>query len=107
MVFRYKDIASTEIMPGANRKLLARGGALMVVEASFAAGTIVAAHAHRHEQVTYIVRGRIEVTMNGATDVLTDGDSFYAGPNVAHGVRFLEDSLVTDTFTPQREDFLA
>jgi quercetin dioxygenase-like cupin family protein len=44
--------------------------------------------------------------MAGQEDTLGPGDSFYAGPNVPHAVRFLEDSVVTDTFTPQREDFL-
>jgi len=39
--------------------------------------------------------------------ILSCGDSFFAGENVEHGVRALEDSVILDVFTPQREDFLS
>jgi quercetin dioxygenase-like cupin family protein len=106
MVTRNADIMPKQIFEGASRKILARGGGLMLVEARFAAGKQVAEHAHPHEQASYVVSGRLVLTMAGQEDTLGPGDSFYAGPNVPHAVRFLEDSVVTDTFTPQREDFL-
>jgi len=79
---------------------------MMIVEVRFAAGTLVAEHAHPHEQASYVVSGRIVVTMEGKDETLGTGDSFYVAPNVPHSVRLLEDSIVTDTFTPQRQDFL-
>ena len=59
-----------------------------------------------HEQASYVVSGRLAITMDGKEEVLGPGDTFYAGPNVPHGVRFLENTVVVDTFSPQREDFL-
>lgn len=106
MVFRNTEIKPTELFPGATRKILARGGGLMTVEVRFAAGSQVPAHTHRHEQVSYVVSGRLELLMGGKKEILGPGDTFYAGPEEAHGVNFLEDSVVVDTFTPQREDFL-
>jgi quercetin dioxygenase-like cupin family protein len=106
MVLRNTEVTAKELSPGARRKILARGGGLMAVEVRFDAGTEVPTHAHRHEQVSYVVSGKIELTMDGKTEVLQPGDSFYAAPDVVHGVKFLADSIVVDTFTPQREDFL-
>lgn len=106
MVTRNADVMKKDLFPGATRKVLARGGKLMAVEVRFAAGSIVEPHAHPHEQASYVVSGRIALTIDGREEVLGPGDTFYAGPNVSHGVKFLEDSVIVDTFTPQREDFL-
>jgi len=106
MVVRNVDVAPKPLFEGASRKILARGGGMMVVEARFAAGKQIAEHAHPHEQASYVVSGRLVLTMGGREETLGPGDSFYAGPNAPHAVRFLEDSVVTDTFTPQREAFL-
>jgi len=106
MVLRNKEVPAKDLFPGARRKILARGGGLMAVEVRFDAGCQVATHAHRHEQVSYVVSGKIELAMGGRKELLGPGDSFYAAPEEPHGVNFLEDSIVVDTFTPQREDFL-
>ena len=106
MVSRNNEVEKKDLFPGASRKVLARGGGLMTVEVKFAAGCQVPAHTHPHEQVSYVVSGRIELTLGGKTEVLGPGDTFYAGPDEPHGVNFLEDSVVVDTFSPQREDFL-
>jgi len=106
MVVRNIDVDEKLLFPGARRKILARGGGMMIVEARFDAGMEVARHAHRHEQASYVVCGSLVLSMEGRDETLGAGDSFYAGPDVPHAVRFLENSVVIDTFTPQREDFL-
>ncbi len=106
MIVRNADVEPKQLFPGARRKILARGGGMMVVEAHFEAGKEVAEHAHPHEQASYVVSGRLVLRMEGREEILGPGDSFYAAPNAPHAIRFLEDSVVTDTFTPQREDFL-
>jgi quercetin dioxygenase-like cupin family protein len=106
MVVRNADVKKKDLFKGASRKVMARGGGMMLVEVHFDAGMVVEAHAHPHEQVSYLVSGRIVLSMDGRDETLVPGDSFYAGPNVPHGVRFIEDSVIIDAFTPQREDFL-
>jgi quercetin dioxygenase-like cupin family protein len=106
MVVRNVDVKKKDLFPGASRKVMAKGGKLMLVEVRFDAGTVVEAHAHPHEQASYVVSGKIVLVMDGKEEILGPGDSFYAGPNIPHGVRFLENSVVVDGFTPQREDFL-
>ena len=71
------------------------------------AGAIGPIHQHVHRQATYVVRGRFEVTVGDERRELRAGDSFFAGPNVRHGVIALEDGALVDVFTPAREDFLS
>ena len=37
---------------------------------------------------------------------LKRGDTYYVPPGVLHGATALEDAVILDIFTPQREDFL-
>lgn len=106
MVVRNIDVKETVLFPGARRKVLACGGSMMVVEVHFDAGKDAALHKHPHEQSSYVVSGSLILTLDGKEEKLGAGDSFYVAPNVLHSVHFISDSVVVDTFTPQREDFL-
>ena len=106
MVLKYEDITPTTPEPGITRRILARGGAMMGVEASFAKGAVGSAHRHPHEQVSYILSGSFEYQVEGEKYILHKGDSYYVAPDLLHGATALEDSVILDIFTPQREDFL-
>lgn len=106
MVLKYEDIIPTTPDPGITRRILARGGKMMGVEASFAKGAVGSAHRHPHEQVSYIVSGSFEYTVEGEKFILHKGDSYYVAPDQLHGAVALEDAVILDIFTPQREDFL-
>jgi Uncharacterized conserved protein, contains double-stranded beta-helix domain len=86
--------------------LLATGDRLMVTRMRYAAGMIVASHAHEHEQAGYVVSGRYRQTANGGTHELNPGDSYVIAGGVEHAMEVLEDGLVIDIFTPPREDYL-
>ena len=64
------------------------------------------AHRHPHEQVSYILSGSFQYEVEGKTYTLHKGDSYYVAPNELHGATALEDAVILDIFTPQREDFL-
>lgn len=106
MVLKYEDITPTNPAPGITRRILAHGGKMMGVEASFEKGAVGTAHRHPHEQVSYILSGSFEYTVEGKTYILHQGDSYYVAPDLLHGATALEDSVILDIFTPQREDFL-
>lgn len=92
---------------GVKRKLLGRGGSLMMAEVLFKKDAIGAIHSHPHEQVSYIVQGSFEFTLDGKVQRVDKGDSIYIPSNALHGVKALEDnSIILDVFTPQREDFV-
>lgn len=107
MIITNGEAATTVINGSSSRKILGMGGTLMMVEVTFVKGGIGEVHFHEgHEQISYIVKGSFEVRVGEETRILKAGDSFYAGYNVPHGVKALEDSVILDVFNPFREDFL-
>lgn len=106
MVLKYETIVPTYPEPGITRRILARGGSMMGVEATFKKGAVGSAHRHEHEQISYVLSGSFEYTADGVVYQLKAGDSYYVPKNVLHGAVALEDAVILDIFTPQREDFL-
>lgn len=107
MIIQNQNLIPKQLEDKVSRKILGMGGSLMMVEVTFKKGGVGEVHAHEgHEQVSYIVKGSFEVTVGTEKQLVTAGDSFYAGLNVPHGVIALEDSVILDVFTPIREDFL-
>jgi quercetin dioxygenase-like cupin family protein len=94
------------MFPGVVRRTLASGDRATVVEVTVAKGTAVPVHQHEHEQVGYIVRGRVRFEIGGETRELVEGDSYLALSNVPHGVVALEDSIAIDIFSPPRTEYL-
>lgn len=106
MFFKNNEMKVSEMGQGVVRKVLARGGKLMLVEVSFVKGGKGPLHSHPHEQVSYVVKGSFEFNLDGEKQVLKKGDSVYIAPDKPHSLISLdEDSIIVDTFTPQREDF--
>lgn len=106
MIVKNSSIELETMSEGISRKILARGGKIMSVEVHFNKGAVAAVHTHPHEQVGYIIKGCLEFEINGKKEDIVTGDSFYVRPNIPHGVTALEQTIVLDVFTPQREDFL-
>ncbi|MGL5117591.1 MAG: cupin domain-containing protein [Beijerinckiaceae bacterium] len=101
------DIPAFVTPEGAERRVLAHGGAMMLVEFRFKAGIKAPMHNHLHEQLGYLVSGKLVLHMDGEADVtLAAGGSYYVPPLRMHCVTILEDSVLVDAFTPMRADFL-
>ena len=106
MFFKNKEIKLTNVADGVSRKILAADGSLMAVEVNFDKASVGALHTHPHEQISYVVEGVFEYTIEDEMKVLSKGDSCYVAPNLSHGVVALENGKIFDVFAPQREDFL-
>ena len=85
---------------------LAYGEDLMQVEVHFEKGAVGAMHSHPHTQLTYVLSGAFEFTIDGVKQVVRTGDTLYKLPGVPHGCVCLEEGVLLDTFTPHRADFL-
>jgi quercetin dioxygenase-like cupin family protein len=105
MIYLNKDAKPINALPGLTRRTLAQSQSMMLCEFTFNANVEVPIHSHPHEQVGYLVEGHVEMIINGEKFELNKGDSYYAPPNVPHGVFTLEPSVIVDTFSPQREDY--
>lgn len=92
--------------PGVKRQILAHNEDLMLVKVAFEVGAIGTVHQHIHTQTSCLLSGKFEVTIDGKTEILNAGDSFYVPPASLHGVVCLEAGILLDAFNPRREDFL-
>ena len=106
MVVKNSSVKKEILGGGISRKILARGGDLMMVEVYFEKGGIGAVHTHSHEQISYIHKGSFEFELDGKKEIVRASDTVYIPPDVPHGAVALEESVIVDIFTPQREDFL-
>lgn len=104
--FINEEIQLEKVNDTISRKIVARGGDMMIVEVHFQKGAIGAMHAHIHEQVSYCIKGSVEFDVNGDKQIIKEGDSVFMPINSLHGCVALEEAILLDIFTPQREDFL-
>lgn len=106
MIVKNESVAFEQVDEKSRRKILAHQDSLMMVEVHFDKGGIGAAHRHIHEQISYVAKGKLEFVIDGEKQVVSKGDSIYIPSNALHGTTALEDAVLIDVFTPQREDFL-
>jgi len=69
-------------------------------------GWVGALHQHPHDQVVYVVSGRLSVTVGAETFAAGAGDSFAVRGGIDHQATALDDAVVVDVFTPCRRDYL-
>ncbi|MCK5128358.1 MAG: cupin domain-containing protein [Clostridiales bacterium] len=106
MFTNHKDTVGKKMAEGVYLRVLSHGGKLMMTEVQFDKGGVGAAHMHPHEQISYIIEGKIKFTIGEEISVVSTGDSCYIPSNVEHGVIALTDAKLVDVFSPQREEFL-
>ena len=94
------------IFPGVEIRTTAGSNMLLSV-VRFEPDAIVLDHSHPHEQMGFLVEGRLEFTVGGITRVLGPGDIWRIPGGVLHRVRALDQPAVAlDVFHPIREDYL-
>ena len=89
-----------------SRRLVA-GEQGMVVWWSMKAGAHAAAHKHPHEQIFWMLKGKMEFRLGHERRICGPGDIAVIPGGVEHEAWFPEDTEVIDVFSPPREDFLA
>jgi quercetin dioxygenase-like cupin family protein len=93
---------------GLKRKIIGYTDDLMVVHVLFEKGAVGAVHSHEdHDQIAFVAAGSFEATIGDEVKILQVGDAYIAPKTVKHGAVALEaNSVLIDTFTPKRADFL-
>ncbi len=104
-VIRQDDIAPGTPEAGLQRQVLAWNTKLMLVRHQMEKGWRGALHSHPHDQLVYVIRGRLKFTGNGKSFEIAAGDSFVVPGGIEHQAEALEQSEVLDVFTPYREDY--
>jgi quercetin dioxygenase-like cupin family protein len=79
---------------------------LFLAEHYMEKGWVGTAHSHPHEQMVYVVFGRLQVRCGDKVFEVASGDSFVVRGGVEHQATALESSHVIDVFTPSRNDYI-
>ncbi len=68
-------------------------------------GTELPEHKHINEQVSFVTKGELELTIDGKLTVMKKGMLAIIPPNILHSAKAITNVELTDVFTPVREDF--
>ena len=102
----YDTVKAEDNGAGVTKRVLAYSDDVMVVENTFEKGAVGALHSHPHTQITYIVRGKFEFSIDGVKKIVKQGDTLLKKDGVEHGCVCLEAGVLLDVFAPYREDFV-
>ncbi|MGI6209175.1 MAG: cupin domain-containing protein [Anaerolineae bacterium] len=91
---------------GMSRRVL-EGERLMLVEIRLEADAEVPAHSHPHEQIGYVLDGRVLFRIGGEERALGPGAAYSVPGGEEHAARPLDGApaRLVEVFTPPREDF--
>jgi quercetin dioxygenase-like cupin family protein len=96
-------VQSSELI---KRKMLIYGEKTMLGEFIQKKGAYVKSHAHKEEQIGYLVRGSAQVEVEGQSAMLHEGDCWIIPGNAKHSMEFYEDSMSIEVYSPPREDYM-
>ena len=98
------DVPAEEVYQGITRQVL-HGERQTMVRYVYAPGSVFPVHSHPEEQVTVVVSGEIEFTIDGVAVVLRGGQAAVIPANMPHGARVIG-NVAVETFnalSPRRE----
>ena len=98
------DLPQKEPMPGFVGRF-ATGATMTAVTWAIASDAKLPEHAHPHEQVSHVLEGEFEMTIDGETRRLGPGMVAFVPPNMPHSGQALTDCRSIDVFHPARDDY--
>jgi len=100
-----KETSTSFPEDGLSRQVLAFNPGMMLVRHLMRPGWKGALHSHPHEQMVYVIRGRLRFVRGAEVFEAGPGDSFIVPGGMEHEASALEESEVLDFFVPFREDY--
>ncbi|MTI39048.1 cupin domain-containing protein [Fulvivirga lutimaris] len=99
-----KDLPSHELVKGFNARFV-HTDELTVAYVDAKQGGVLPEHFHINQQVTNIIDGELEITVEGKTTILKSGMVAVIPSNAKHSAVALTDCRIIDVFQPVREDY--
>ena len=93
-------------LEGIEQKTLAYGEKSLMAEFRLKKGSVLPRHRHPHEQIGYLVSGRIRLHIADQVHECAPGDSWCIPGDAEHGADIMEDSIAVEVFSPVREEYL-
>ena len=108
---KWDDLEAQEHgLPGSLCRIKAiTGRNMQLIWARFEPGGEYEMHSHPHEQFSFMISGRMLLSVGGQEREVGPGDIWHAPPGVLHGGKLLgrEPVVFVDIFHPVREDVMA
>lgn len=83
------------------------GDKAMVAKIFLKKGAVVPAHKHEAEQLTWIMGGALEFTIDGKKIIVKEGEMLKIPSMTEHAAVALEDTYDVDIFSPIRYDWIS
>lgn len=98
------SLAAAEKIPGFNGRFV-HTEQMTISYWEIKKASVLPEHAHPHEQISQVMEGQFELTIDGITETMAPGKVAIIPSNVIHSGRALTDCKVMDIFCPVREDY--
>ncbi len=95
-----------ELLSGVRMRPLAHGPRTLLCEFLLTRGHTLPLHHHPYEQTGFLISGKIRIHIGEEWHEAGPGDSWCIPENVFHEVDVLEDTHLTEIFSPVRPDYL-
>ena len=103
--FRKADLPATEMLPGITRRS-AYLDDVMITLVDLEAGSVLPEHHHPHQQITFVLSGSMEFTLDGETRMMSAGEGALVPPNATHSAKVLDEPCqALDAWHPVRDDY--
>jgi quercetin dioxygenase-like cupin family protein len=104
-VINFKDVKPVEMIAGIYRHTLVYNDNMMLIYFHLKKDADLPLHSHKHTQMGYVIKGKLDFLIYGKTYHLKAGDAYHAPSGIEHGAKVLEDCIVLDVFNPSRDDY--
>ncbi len=98
------SIEEKEIVPGFFARFV-HSENMTIAYWNIKAGSSLPSHSHPHEQISSMIKGEFELTVDCTPHILKANDVFIIPSNTAHSGKAITDCKIIDTFYPVREDY--
>jgi quercetin dioxygenase-like cupin family protein len=104
MAQNWDGLPEHEVFPGFRGRFI-HTERMSFVRWRIAAGAVLPAHSHPHEQVAHVYAGEFEIVVEGVARRLVAGDVAAIPPDAVHSGRAITDCDIVDAFAPVRDDY--
>jgi quercetin dioxygenase-like cupin family protein len=98
------DLEEKQVIPGFHARMQ-HTEHMTVAFWNVEAGASLPEHHHPHEQITAVIRGTFEMTVDGEKRIIEPGDVAIIPSQATHSAQALTDCYLMDVFSPVREDY--
>ena len=102
-VYSRSDLEPRQLLPGTKVRLV-HAETMTLASWVFEPGIDLPEHSHPHEQITTVIEGVFELTIDGKAFQMEAGDVAIIASSAIHSGRSLTRCRVIDAFQPVRED---